>query len=230
MTLPIKPPTHLIDADGVFVHDEDTAWDHERVKRECLLLEMATLAKLREDAVSKATAAAQGRELSEEEIEGVKASCTLTEFEVALMWRLHPYYRYINGETRYQLDAPDHDLTGKPATAREYLKSAPTNEFVIRRLGYRTLLDCSTEMGPWRMNHNEKMIDVGTNRMIALVRHGVRSVRSAEYSWTAKGSETTPEEVLEALPKVSISLTKDLAMAVQRFNAPLSEDEKSRAA
>ena len=215
MAIKIKPPTHKVDAGGVFISPNDSAWDNEWLERELAALELAALEKLRNESLDKA-AAASGRELSEEEIVDVKSSCVLSEVESQAAKRLHPVLRYLGGITRYQLDAPDWDFEGKPATARDYLKGKPDAEFVLRRMSYRTYLECQDA--------------TGHERMLAFVRHGLKAIRSADYSWSAKGDETTPDEVFEALHQTSLSLTGEIAVAVQRFNAPLSEAEKSRAA
>lgn len=216
MALKIKPPTHKVDAGGVFVSPFDSAWDSERLDRELAALELAALEKLRSESLDKAAAAASGRELSEEEIEDVKSSCVLSEVESQAARLVHPWFRYLGGLTRFQLDAPDWDHEGKPATARDYLKGKPDAEFVLRRMSYRTYLECQDE--------------TGHERMLAFVRHGLKAIRSADYSWTAKADETTPDDVFEALHQTSLSLTGEIAVAVMRFNAPLSEAEKSRAA
>lgn len=216
MSLKIKPPTHKVDAGGVFISPLDSAWDQDRIDRELAALELSALDKMREEALDKAKAATPGRELTEEEIEDVKASCVLSDVESAGARLLHPWMRYLSGKTRYQLDAPDFDHEGKPVMVRDYLKGKADTEFVIRRMGYRTYLECQDE--------------AGYERMLAFVRHGLKAVRSAEYNWAAKGDETPPEEVFEALFRTSLSLAGEIAVAVQRINAPLSEAEKSRAA
>lgn len=216
MALKIKPPTHKVDAGGVFISPIDSAWDQERIDRELAAFELSALDKLREEAMAKAQAAVSGRDLTEEEIDDVKASCVLSDAESTEARLRHPWMRYLSGKTRYQLDAQDWDHEGKPVTVRHYLKGKPDIEFVIRRMGYRTYLQCQDE--------------TGHERMLAFVRHGLKAVRSTEYNWAAKGDETTPEEVFEALHQTSLFLTGEIAVAVQRLNAPLSEAEKSRAA
>lgn len=216
MALKIPPPTHKVDAGGVFISPLDSAWDTDRIDRELAALELAALDKMREEALAKAKAAIPDRDLTEEEIEVVKASCMLSELESQAARKLHPWVRYLSGNTRYQLDAADWDHEGKPVTVREYLKGKADIEFVVRRFGFRTYLECQDE--------------TGHERMLAFVRHGLKAVRSTDYTWAAKGDETTPEEVFEALHQTSLSLTGEIAVAVQRFNAPLSEAEKSRAA
>lgn len=215
MALKIKPPTHKVDAGGVYISPTDSAWDTERIDREVPALELAALDKMRESALSKAKAANPGRELSDEEIEDVKASCVLSDAESIAARMLHPYLRYLGGQTRYQLDAPDWDPEGKPVCARDYLKGKADIEFVLRRFGYRTYLECQDE--------------TGHERTLAFVRHGLKALRSADYNWSAKGEDTTPEEVFEALHQTSLTLTGEIAVAVQRFNAPLSEAESRRA-
>ena len=216
MALKIKPPTHKVDAGGVFISPYDSAWDTDRIERELAALELAALDKMREGAIAKAKAATPDRELTDEEIEDVRASCMLSETESDASRQVHPFFRYIGGETRYQLDAPDWDHEGKPVTMRDYLKGKADVEFVLRRLGFRTYLDCQDERGH--------------ERILAFAKHGLKAVRSADYNWAAKGDETTPDEVFEALHQTSLSLTGEIAVAVQRFNAPLSESEKSRTA
>lgn len=108
----IKPPTHKIDGVAVFISQQDSAWDIDRVTAE-------------REAQIAATAKA-------------KSPHKLTAEERAAAVARSPVERYYAGRTRYQPDAADRTADGKACTVRDFMKLGERPaEFGLRRLGYR---------------------------------------------------------------------------------------------
>lgn len=109
-----RPPTHKVDAPGVFISIHDDAWDMTRVDAE--------VAAAHADAVKR-------RGLIDLDGE---------EPNLADLRARHPVGEYFAGTTRYQPDAPAWDLQGKPTTASDYLKpGAQPTRFIFRRVAWR---------------------------------------------------------------------------------------------
>lgn len=211
--LKIKPPTHKIDGGGVYIADAD-AWDHERIDSELEQLIAAALAEV-QDKAAEAHLAANAK-ASDAEVAAVRESCVLTDEEKAAAVKRHPVVRYRTGRTRFQPDAPDHDPSGKPITAREYLLKPPT-EFAIRRLSYQEYHRASEETSTFR-------------RLVGFARKGLRAIRSPDaLQWELrKGDDEAPDEIMQALHEAGPLLVREIGAAVVLYNAPLSDDESFR--
>ena len=217
MALKIKPPTHSIDQVGTWIHPLDPAWDKDRLKAEEKVLLEKALSELQEKAIATYRDQHGGRELTEAEIEEVKASVVMTEEEQREAASTHPWARYGAGKTRFQPDAPDWDHEGKPVTARDYLKDAPT-EFIIRRIPWSKCREI--EAISWKTLHH---------RWAEYVRAGLKAIKSPDFDWRIeKGSDGVPNEILQALHDSDTNLINALGIAIAAYNRPLDDDEGKR--
>jgi len=210
--LKIKPPTHKIDAGGVFISLSDPAWCQEKYAADLAAFEAAALTKVQDAAVAKFKAENQSRELSDDELAVVRAACVLSDEERHKARGRHPVFRYLRGATRLQPNAPDWGPDGKPCTARDYLKG-PATEFTIRRLTYRDY-QTADEI-------------VGSNaRLMEFCRLGLKGIKSADYTWQAKGDETVPDEVMQALHDANVALPLEVGAAVVLMCRSLDEEHE----
>lgn len=213
LRIKIKPPTHKIDAPGILISALD-AWDYERIEKEELELDAHALEEMQVKAIEEAR---QKADLSEAEIEDIKASCILSEEEQGEARAKHPFRRYHSGKTRYQPDAPDTDPAGKPVTVREYLKEEAT-EFSVRRLSYQEY-----------QRAHEPVNTV--KRFTAFLKAALVELRSPGdgYCWKAKAGELeAPEAVLQAIHDAGPSLLVELGSKVMAYLRPLDEAEEGK--
>lgn len=206
----IRPPTHKVDAGGVFISASD-CWDNDKLDAEHEARKAKALA-------AKQDAAVEGKTLSADEESAVREAVTLTSEEELSVLADSPLARYLGGKTRFQPDAPDWDANGEPVTVRDYLAGQPT-EFAIRRLGFQEFRDISSMTGP-----------VGQT-LLEMTALGLREIRSPKggLSWKAgKGEERVPDDVLQALHEADLSLISEIGTAVARYNRPLDAAEGGR--
>lgn len=215
----LRIPTHRADAPGVFIFANDDAWDLPRIKAEGDELVAMKLAAVKREAVE---AAARERGVSPDDLPAdvraeVEALVVLTEDEKADALARHPVARWIRGESRFDLLAPDQGPRGPVASVRDYFKpDARPTEFVLRRIGHARRLEIELER------------DLG-RRFVRFVRAGVAAIRcGAEVSWAAKNADDhLPDEWLDALTDAEGSSAPliILAGACNRYSEPLSEAE-----
>lgn len=209
--LKIKPPTHKIDAGGIFISLSDPAWRNDMYAADMAAYEAAALTEVQDAAVAKFRAENQGREPSDDEIAAVRSACVLSGEELHKARGRHPVFRYARGKTRFQPSAPDWRPDGTPTTVRDYL-AGPAAEFAIRRLAYRDY-QTADEI-------------VGSNaRLMEFARLGLKGIKSADYNWTAKGDETVPDDVMQALHDANVALPLEIGAAVVLLCRPLDEEE-----
>jgi hypothetical protein len=207
----LRPPTHVIDAPGVFISAGD-CWDNEKLDAE----HQAALAKAlraKQDAVSYAVREAQ----SPEDDERLRASVELTEDEQTAALAATPFARYYAGRTRYQLDAQDWDAAGEPVTVRQYLTGIPT-EFVLRRLHFIDFREAST-------------ITIAHKALLEMTTLGLVEIRSPAggLQWKAdKDTKRVPEAVLQSIHDAGHGLISEIGTAVLRYNRPLDDAEGKR--
>lgn len=210
--LKIKPPTHKLDAGGIFISLSDPAWDQERYAADMAAFEAAALNEVQDAAVAKFRAENQGRELADDELAAVRAAYVLSEEERHKARGRHPVFRYARGKSRFQPSAPDWGPDGKPCTARDYLK-VPATEFTIRRLTYRDY-QAADEI-------------VGSNaRLMEFARLGLKGIKSADFTWQVKGDETVPDEVMQALHDANVALPLEVGAAVVLMCRSLDEEHE----
>lgn len=196
--LKIKPPTHSIDGNAVFVSLLDPAWDLDRLEGERKAQVAAALAAKRDDAPE---ADRDAVELTDEETWAARARA--------------PALRYYAGKTRFQLDAPDWGADGKPTTARAFLKpKEKPAEFGLRRLGFRAYQEIDIVANP-------------RARLIEACRLGLQSIKAEGYSWRAKDDEPAGDEQLEALHEVNPNLVTEIGEAVLRLSRPLDVEAET---
>lgn len=206
----LKPPTHKIDAPGTYIARGDTAWNTAKIEADLAAYEAAALAAVQDQAVEAHIAASAGREVTEAELAEVRAGCVLKEDERSKACASHPWLRYHAGKTRYQPNAPDWGLDGKPCTVRDYLSGTPA-EFVLRRPDFRTFQEV-TEISNWRA------------RLIEACRVGLRAIRADGYSWAAKNDERATDEQLEVLHANDPNLVIEIGAAVLTLCRPLDPE------
>lgn len=217
----LRVPTHRVDAPGLLILPHDEAWDHPRLDEEAA--ELGTLA-LTQARVAAVEAAAQrlGVEvaaLDPAAREAAEQAVVLSAEELDLARSTHPVARYLAGETRYQIDAPDQGPRG-PACARDYLRpEVDPLGLELRRLDWRAKMRIDQE-------HD------APTRWEALVREGVSGVRvGAEVRWRAKSaSEQLPVDLLDWICSAEgahVNLIR-IAGAVARYSAPITEAEGKR--
>lgn len=192
--LKLKPPTHRVDAVGIFIAPHDPAWDDARYTSEMAVIDARTLVTVQDAAEAEARALG----CSDTDALEVRAKARPSMEQLQAARGLHPVVRYAAGRTRYQLDAPDWDHDHKPCTVREYLRSAPT-EFAIRRPSY-TEYQAAVDIVDTRA------------RLLAFLRAGLVAVRSEGWNWERAGA--VPEDVIEALHACDPSLPYEVGQAV----------------
>lgn len=218
----LRVPSHRVDAPGVLILPHDDAWDKERIEAEGDELEAAALADLRAAAVERYAADRQMRvdELADEQRAEAEASCALTDVEKVAARATHPWVRYLQGETRFQLDAPDQGPRG-PACAADYIRpDAKPARLHLRRI-------------PWR---EKAQIDIERDLFVRFERWaqaGLAGVDAGEVQWRAKpGAETVPEDVLAAVcdgPEGgAANRLIQIAGACKRFSDPPTSAEGKR--
>jgi hypothetical protein len=214
--LRIKPPTHRIDAPGTYICGRDPAWDN--AKNDAHLAAFVERARKEKQDAAEADyrAGHKDREVTDAEIETVRAGVELTPAEHKAAIELHPVVRYYSGATRLQPNAPDWGPDGAPITVRDYLKpgSKPT-EFQIRRLSLRDFQAICE-------------IDNTRARLLEAARAGLRAIRSEGYEWTARGDEWASDAQLEAIHEADPELVPELGAAVLSLCRPLSDAETFR--
>lgn len=214
MALKLKPPTHAIDRGGIYVSSSD-CWDNPRIDREKEAFVSKALKELQEKALATYAEKQGGRELTEAEIEEVRASVVMTEEEKLEAISLHPIHRYYAGKTRFQLDAPDWDHEGKPVTARDYLKGIPT-EFHIRRI-------------PWGKFRDISAISQAHKRWEEMVRTGLKAIKSEGFEWRLeKDTDRVPDEIMQVLHDADHALITWLGIGIASYNRPLDDAEGKR--
>lgn len=211
--LKVRPPTHKIDAGGLFIAVGDS-WDQEKLEREYKILEDRALSALQEEALAKARAQNPGQDLTPEGEQAIKDSCKLSQAERIEAYGVHPWSRYFRGKTRYQPDAPELDPEGKPVKVRDYLKGEPTT-FVIRRLAFAD-------------QRAAEEIESSAKRLEELCRSGLKEIRSPQggLQWKAeRGVDRVPDDILQALHEADASLINQIGNAVLIYGRPLDEEE-----
>ncbi len=214
MALRLRPPTHKIDALGVFISAHDPAWDDDAYKADVEVMLAAAL-KAKQDAAVGAIKTPE--EWQPDELikrEALRAAVTLTDEERHKARAPHPVVRYLRGLTRWQPNAPDHDPHGKPCTVRErYIKGQPC-EFTIRRL-------------PYAAYQAADAIENSAERLTAFARASLRAIKSPDWNWEATG-ERVPDDVMQALHDADPSLLLEIGQAVISLCRPLDEVETFR--
>ncbi len=207
--LKLRPPTHKIDAGGIFIAAGD-CWDNPKLDAEHEVRKAKALGEKQDKAL-------EGKELSPEEERALRDSIVLTEAEEQALLADSPLARYYAGKTRYQPDAADWDASGKPVTVRDYLSGTPT-EFLIRRLSFQDFRDASSITG-------------AAKTLLELTTLGLREIRSPAggLCWKAeKGVDRVPDDILQSLHEADIGLISEIGNAVARYNRPLDVEEGGR--
>ena len=210
----LRPPTHRVDALGVFVSVNDPAWNDA--------LYTADMDALLADALSERQDAATSAHLVKhpdatfEELATLRASCTLSADEQHKARGRHPVVRYVTGKTRYQLGAPDWAPDGSPCTVRDrYLTAGQAAEFTLRRLTFAAYQAA-----------NE--ITSAGERLTAFVRASLRAVKSPDYRWAAGETETrVPDAVLQVLHEADPALLLEIGAAVIAMCRPLDREAET---
>lgn len=215
MPLKIKPPTHRVDAPGVFVSVHDPAWNDALYTADMEALLASALAE-KQDA-AEAAHLAKHPAATADEIAALRAACELSTVEQHKAKGRHPVVRYVTGKTRYQLGAADWAPDGQPCTVRErYLTQGQACEFTLRRL-------------PFPMYQAaDEIVSTGA-RLTAFARASLRAVKSPDYNWTAAEDETrAPDAVLQVLHEADPALLLEIGQAVISLCRPLDEAETPR--
>jgi hypothetical protein len=211
---PLIPPTHVIDAPGVFVPISDPSWDHERINREA--------AELRAKGVDLGRAAALAELGHDPQTDDEHAKVAeAAELAGNLTAWTHPVLRYIRGETRYQLDAPVPGPDGAPTSARAWLTGVDSYRFTLVRPGRK------------RIRAVEAIDNIDEMRE-AWIRAVVRRIDGPDghpvlRCWApAKDSDEVPEEVFEAMFAWSPALIRQVADACKSYCRGLMDSEGKR--
>ena len=216
-----RPPTHKVDAPGVFISPYDPAWDMARIDAErAELVEMA-LATARQEALERAAEQAGERvEDLSPEAKAAAETVVLTDDETKAAADTHPFSRYFKAETRFQLDAPDQGPRG-PACARDYLLAGSEPLMMeLRRIPAR----------------ERARIEIDTDTISRFERYAqagiVRVTKGTQVLWEAKQpTDRLPGDVLESIldrEGSAFSNLISLGGACKRFSDPLTESEGKR--
>lgn len=218
----LRIPNHRVDAPGVYILPHDDAWDLERVVTE--LAEMVELARQKAKDEALEVFARQlhkgADELTSEERDTAGGSVVLTEVEAEAARDRHPWRRYVNGETRFDLAALDQGPRGQVRITEYFKEGAQPTEFHLRRVGFerRARLDPLVEREPVR-------------RWAGWVRAGVERITcGTEVLWSASPEQPElPDEWIERLCDAAGGAAMNLIYlsgACSKYSAPLKPDEK----
>jgi hypothetical protein len=215
-SLPLLPPTHIIDAPGLYISPSDPAWDHKRAE-----VELAELAAKGRENGRAAWLAEHGKGRAPEGLAPEESAALDDAGEEAARQAKasHPVLRYAAGLTRYQIDAADWTADGKACTARDYLRPDATPcRFTLIRPNRKRLRAVDGIDDTW-------------DRREALIRAVVRRIDGPDGSiaWTpANDAEEVPERILEAMASWAPALIRQLADACAAYCRPLREHELPR--
>lgn len=217
MALKLKPPTHRADAGGIFIHEDDAAWDLDLYKADLDAL-IASAAKAAKDA-AEAAYRAKTPDATAEDIDALRASCEPSMAERHAALARHPVVRYFAGLTRWQPNAEDWDPERKPCTVRDrYLTKGKACEFTIRRLRSEVYQAAN------------EIVSTGA-RLTEFARLGLKAISSPDWNWSLpEGATRAPPEVIEALHESDPGLLLEIGKAVISLCAPLREAETFRSA
>jgi hypothetical protein len=205
------PPQHSIEAaaglTSVYILPGDPAWDQDRITRE--IEEHYT-----EKVCGECKAAVDRCACGAERGQGDK---TISRHEQ------HPVARYLNGETRYDLDA-EFRVGNERVTVRSYLVGKAT-EFRLRRLSTIRVAEITGLLSQSRTN-TELAMDYAC-------RWGVAAVENLDIPWKVRNGELS-DETMSALYDCGtsenggggISMIVDIGLAVWRISQPLTYAEK----
>ncbi len=213
-TMPLLPPTHIIDAPGIFISPSDPAWDHKRAEAE--LAELAAKGQAEGRAAWLAEHKTDATRLTPDEEAALASAGDVAAGAAKLR---HPVLRYASGLSRFQLDAADWTAEGKPCTVRDFLQpDAVPCKFTLIRPGRKRLRTVDGIDDTWE-------------RREAWIRAVVRRIDGPEgsISWTpTSDTEEVPERILEAMAAWSPALIRQLADACAAYCRPLREHEGKR--
>lgn len=218
----LRVPNHRVDAPGVYILPHDDAWNHERVAAELAELVELALRKAKDEAIE--VFARQHRkgadELTPEERETAAGSVVLTEVEAEAARDRHPWRRYTNGETRFDLAALDQGPRGQVLITEYFKDGVHPTEFHLRRVGFerRARLDPYLERDPVR-------------RWAGWLRAGIERITcGGEVLWSASAEQPElPDAWIERLCDAAGGAAMNLiyiAGACSKYSAPLKPDEK----
>lgn len=220
MALKLKPPTHTVDGGGVYIHADDDAWDNDLINADMKAAEAKALAEFRDkvEAEYRDLQKQRGREVSDEEIAEVRKTCSLSDEQRRAAYAPLAIFRYQSGATRFDPDCADWDPEGKPCTVRErYLTKGKPTIFRIKRL---------------RPSDYHAAEDLGESgeRLLEFCRLGLTSIDSADFKWRREddGKKRVPEEIIQALHDVDVSLPLGIGTAVILFCRTLNKAERFR--
>jgi hypothetical protein len=190
----------------------------KRIKAEQAALEEEALRDMRQAAAQRF---AEGLGLRVEQLDEAQRaepdkSCALTEDERDAAHALHPFARYVRGETRYQSQAPDQGPNG-PTCARDYLLPdvVPTC-FELRRIGWQERA---------RIEEDSDRV----TRWCRLVRAGIARITEGEHViWAATDDQPRmPDDILERLADSvgGYATLIAIAGACAAYSAPITEAE-----
>lgn len=212
---PLLPPTHVIDAPGIYISPSDPAWDHKRAEAELEALaakgrEEGRAAWLAEHKKADATGLTPDDEAALDSAGDVAAGASKLQ---------HAVLRYAAGVTRFQLDAADWTPTGEPCTVRDYLRpDAAPCKFTLIRPGRKRLRAVDGIDDTWE-------------RREAWIRAVVRRIDGPEgsLSWApTSDTDEVPERIFEAMAAWAPALIRQLADACAAYCRPLRENEGKR--
>jgi len=213
----LKPPSHSVDRGGVFISNSDDAWDQEVMAADCAAVAAKALAEYRDAVEAKHRANQRGREVTEEEVTALRASCVLSEDQLEAAIATLPFSRYACGDTRFDIDCSDWDGEGKPCTLRgRYLTKGTPTKFYLRRL---------------RPSDYHRTEELGNTRerVLEFCRLGLSGIDSGDFTWRVGDSEKkAPEDIIQMLQDTDVSLPMQVGYAVLMFCRKLNKAELFR--
>ncbi|WAS96039.1 hypothetical protein [Nannocystis punicea] len=215
----LRVPTHRVDAPGQYVLPHDGAWDKERITAERAELAEMALAKLKTEAVARASAEL-GRALTDDERATAEGSCVLAEDERERVEARHPVPRYLDGDTRFDPQALDQSPRG-PVRAFDYFREgAEPTIFHLRRVGFHTRMRIEAARD-------------ASHRFILWVKAGVEAITCGTQTlWQATEHERElSDEWLESISSAEGGALLNIvfiAGACSKYSRPLDEAEGKR--
>lgn len=199
----IRPPQHAADAEPLFIHPDDDAWDNDRIERE-------------------------QAELAREHAKRLKAFKTGAGPDPGKTPDPHPWDRYQAGATRFDLDAKD-TLGGVTVNVRAYLlPDATPTVFHLRRVTGRQWSAAAARMGGYLSGGAAKSDEMWNMARLGVVAVTEGEMLTPEARWPLKGGEggqPLTEDDMQYIFELGQTFVLDIGRAVFVASGPLSEAE-----
>lgn len=209
----LRPPSHRIDAPGIYIVSDDSVWNLDRIEEDGKLIES------RRESYAEQIAAREKACLEIPKGEWPPKPPEPPGLED------YPVVRYRSGETRFDIEAPM-KWEGEVVRITDWWTDDPTR-FFLRQLPidvYARLADKLTTLTA----RDSDGVDLHWNElMLTAMRHGIERVENVGWDFQLKHGKVTDETVRKMIDIAGgWSMVFELGLAVWRYSQPVSPQEK----